>query len=108
MQERARFERFHLSFAESENATHFHRVNLRAADVPVCRLIFGVNGDGERLDGVHVKFGHLFDVAHRVGFSAPDLIPALFVEEIKKMNNRNDQQTDEKKRDAPAFPCDEE
>ena len=68
--------------------------------MPVSGLIFSINRDGERFDGVHVKVCHLAQVLRLVHFSAADFLNTPLVEAIEQIHQHDNQQTNEDERDA--------
>jgi hypothetical protein len=84
--------RIQFRFRDVEQLPHLLRVNLRAADVPVSRLILRIDRDRQRLDGVHVDLGHLFRVATALGLGLPQLFEPFFVEAVEEVSERGEQQ----------------
>src|SRR5262245_25088358 len=73
--------------------------------MPVSCLVLCINRDSQRLDGVHVKGGHLFDVPQFFGLSLFDVCHTLFVEKIQQVNRDQDKSARQDKREALVLHC---
>src|SRR5262249_16166981 len=86
-----------------QQLSHFRRIDLCAAHVPVRCLVLGIDRYGERFDGVHVKIGDLFDVFELLTLRAADFIHPFFIEVIKQVNQGQNQAAYEEERNgAPS------
>src|SRR5437016_4626692 len=95
VQQRAGEERSQFLVAYFQELTHLTRVNLSSAHVTVSRLVFSVDGNRQRLDGVHVQIGNLFHVTKLLGLRAHDFFHPLFVETIQQVHQTHDKNTHE-------------
>jgi hypothetical protein len=91
VQQRAGVERAQLGFGNVKERSHLRGVKLGAAHVTMSRLVLGVDGDGERLDRVHVYGRHFFGMLAALGFGMSNLCETSLVEVIEQIDERKDE-----------------
>ena len=102
MQQRSGKKGLYLFAADLEQPAHLRRIDLSAANVTVSRLVFGVDCDCQRLNGVHVNVRHLLDVLALFGFGAAHFAQTFLIESIQEMNQTGDQQAKKDERQSRA------
>ena len=89
MQQRASEQRLQLRFSKPKELSHLCGIDLSSTHVPMGRLIFSVDSDSQRLNGIHVNVGHFLYMLATYGLGSLDVFQAAFIESIEKMDERS-------------------
>ena len=82
----ASYKRVYFRFTDFQQLAHLSSINLGAPHVAVSRLVLGIDGDGQRLDGVHVEVRDLFGVSKLLNLRSRNFCYPLLVKAVDQMH----------------------